>query len=45
VTLKEKFEIQFESPLKHQSFLGTLWDLNVPEDASLSVKLQVDKNE
>jgi hypothetical protein len=45
VSLKEEFEIQFESPLNHQSFLGTLWDLNVPEDASLSVKLQVDKNE
>ena len=45
VTLKEEFDIDFDSPMNHQSFLGTLWDLNVPEDASLSVKLEVDKNE
>jgi hypothetical protein len=45
VTLKEEFEIEFDSPVNHQSFLGTLWDLDVPEDASLSAKLEVNKHE
>jgi len=45
VTLNETFEITPDEPMTHNSFLALLWDLNVPENASLSVKLQVNKNE
>jgi len=45
VTLNETFEITPDEPMTHDSFLALLWDLSVPENASLSVKLQVDKNE
>jgi len=45
VTLNETFEIAPSEPMTHSSFLALLWDLSVPENATLSVKLQVDKNE
>jgi len=45
VTLDETFTVDTDEPLSRQSFLSLIWDLNVPERASLSVKLQVDKNE
>lgn len=45
VNLDETFEITPDEPLDHDSFLALLWDLKVPEKASLSVKMQVDKNE
>ena len=45
VSLDETLEITPDEPLDHSSFLALLWDLNVPENASLSVKLQVNKNE
>ena len=45
VSLDETFEITPDEPLDHSSFLALLWDLNVPKKASLSVKMQVDKNE
>ncbi|MCD2200162.1 ATP-binding protein [Halobacterium sp. KA-4] len=45
VSLSETFDIDADEPLSRQAFLSLLWDLNVPERASLSVKLQVDKNE
>ncbi len=45
VSLNETFEINPDEPLEHSSFLALLWDLHVPEKASLSVKMQVDKNE
>jgi hypothetical protein len=45
VTLNETFEITPGEPMTHDSFLALLWDLSVPENASVSVKLQVDKNE
>ena len=45
VALNEEFEITPDEPMTHNSFLALLWDLNVPKNASLSVKLQVNKNE
>lgn len=45
VSLDETFEITPDEPINHQSFLGLMWDLNVPENASLSVSLEVDKGE
>ena len=45
VHLDETFEVDPDEPISRQGFLSLLWDLNVPEKASLSVKLQVDKNE
>jgi len=45
VNLDETFEITPDEPLNHDSFLALLWDLKVPEKASLSVKMQVSKNE
>jgi len=45
VHLDEKFEVDPDDPISRQGFLSLLWDLNVPEKASLSVELQVDKNE
>lgn len=45
VTLDETFSIDTDEPISRQGFLSLLWDLNVPEQASLAVKLQVDKNE
>jgi len=45
VTLNETFDITPDEPMTHNSFLALLWDLNVPQNASLSVKLQVNKNE
>jgi len=45
VTIDETFEFTPEEPLSRQSFLSLVWDLSVPEKATLSVSLQVDKNE
>jgi len=45
VSLKETFTVTPDDPLNTQSFLGLIMDLNVPEQASLSVKLQVDKDD
>ncbi len=45
VMLDETFSIDTDEPISRQGFLSLLWDLNVPEQASLAVKLQVDKNE
>lgn len=45
VTLDETFEFTPNEPLSRQSFLSLVWDLSVPEKATLSVSLQVDKNE
>jgi predicted RNA-binding Zn-ribbon protein involved in translation (DUF1610 family) len=45
VTIHESFEFSPEEPLSRQSFLSLVWDLSVPEKATLSVSLQVDKNE
>ena len=45
VTLDETFEITPDNPLSRQSFLSLVWDLEVPEQASLSVSMEVDKDE
>ncbi|MFC7214297.1 DUF499 domain-containing protein [Saliphagus sp. GCM10025334] len=45
VVLDETFTLNPDEPISRQGFLSLLWDLNVPEQASLAVKLQVDKNE
>ncbi|MDL0144110.1 DUF499 domain-containing protein [Halobacterium salinarum] len=45
VTIDETFEFTPDEPLSRQSFLSLVWDLSVPEKATLSVSLQVDKNE
>ena len=45
VTLEETFEFDPDEPFSRQSFLSLVWDLSVPENASLSVSMQVDKNE
>lgn len=45
ISLDEEFEINPDEPLSRQSLLSLLWDLNVPEQASLSVSLQVNKHE
>ena len=45
VKIDETFEFTPEEPLSRQSFLSLVWDLSVPEKATLSVSLQVDKNE
>ncbi len=45
VTLNEELEITPDEPMTHNSFLALLWDLKIPENASISVKLQVNKNE
>ncbi len=45
VTLNETFEFDPDEPFSRQSFLSLVWDLSVPEKATLSVSLQVDKNE
>ncbi|MWV64050.1 DUF499 domain-containing protein [Halorubrum sp. JWXQ-INN 858] len=45
VTLNETFEFVPDEPLSRQAFLSLVWDLSVPEKATLSVSLQVDKNE
>jgi|GEM_PF-1258402 len=45
VTLEETFHIDPDDPLSKQAFLSLLWDLSVPEQASMSVSLQVNKNE
>ena len=45
VTIDEKIEFSPNEPLSRQSFLSLVWDLSVPEKATLSVSLEVDKNE
>lgn len=45
VTLDETFKIMPDNPMTQGSFLGLLSNLNVPEYASLSVKLKVNKSE
>jgi hypothetical protein len=45
VTLDETFNIDPDEPFSRQGFLSLVWDLNVPENASVSVSLQVDKDE
>jgi len=45
VTIDETLEFTPEEPLSRQSFLSLVWDLSVPEKATLAVSLQVDKNE
>lgn len=45
VTLDETFVFDPEEPLSRQSLLSLLWDLSVPEHASVSVSLQVNKDE
>lgn len=45
VTLNETFGIAPDEPFSRQAFLSLVWDLNVPENASFSVNLQVDKDE
>ncbi|WP_458210962.1 DUF499 domain-containing protein [Haladaptatus sp. NG-SE-30] len=45
VSLEETFTITPDDPMNKQSFLGLVMDLNVPEHASLSVKLKVNKGE
>jgi hypothetical protein len=45
VTLNETFDVAPDEPFSRQSFLSLVWDLNVPENASFAVSLQVDKDE
>lgn len=45
VTIDQTFEFTPEEPLSRQSFLSLVRDLSVSEKATLSVSLQVDKNE
>ncbi|ALG81906.1 ATPase AAA [Halanaeroarchaeum sulfurireducens] len=45
VSVNETFEVEPDEPFSRQSFLSLVWDLNVPEHASLDVSMQVDKNE
>lgn len=45
VTLDEKFNINPDKPFSRQGFLSLVWGLNVPENASISVSLEVDKDE
>ncbi len=45
VTVDEKIDINPNEPIAKQTFLSILWDLSVPEHASISVKAEVDKNE
>ena len=45
VTIDETFNFTPNEPMSRQSFLSLVWDLSAPEKATLSVSLQVDKNE
>lgn len=45
VTLDETFNINPDKPFSRQGFLSLVWELNVPENASISVSLEVDKDE
>ncbi len=45
VTVDETIDIDPNEPIAKQTFLSILWDLSVPEHASISVKAEVDKNE
>jgi hypothetical protein len=45
VTVDETFEFTPDEPLSRQSFLSLIWDLSVPERATLSASLQVANNE
>ncbi|MEZ3118183.1 hypothetical protein RYH80_19900 [Halobaculum sp. MBLA0147] len=45
ISVDETLEIEPDEALSRRSFLSLIWDLNVPENASLDVSMQVDKNE
>ncbi|MDS0297543.1 ATP-binding protein [Halogeometricum sp. S1BR25-6] len=45
VSLKQTFTFVLDESMNGQSFLGLMMDLNVPEHASLSVKLKVNKGD
>lgn len=45
VSLDETLTLSPDEPLSKQAFLSVLWDLSVPEHASFSVSMEVDKNE
>ncbi len=45
ISLEQTFELTPPEPLSKQAFLSLLWDLTVPEQATLAVQLQVAKNE
>lgn len=45
VSLEETFTIAPDEPINKQSLLGLIMDLNVPEHASLSISLKVDKDD
>ncbi len=45
VSLEETFTITPDKPMNKQSLLGLVMDLSVPEHASLSVKMKVNKDE
>jgi hypothetical protein len=45
VSLDETLVVDPDEPFSRDNLLSLLWDLNVPERASLDISLQVDKNE
>jgi hypothetical protein len=45
VELEETFTISPDDPLSKQGLLNVLWDLSVPERASISIRAEVTKNE
>jgi len=45
VSLDETLTVNPDEPLSRDNLLSLLWDLNVPERASLDISMQVDKNE
>jgi hypothetical protein len=45
VEVEETFDIDPDETLSRDNLLSLLWDLEVPEQASLKINMQVDKNE
>ena len=45
VSLDETLTVDPDEPLSRDNLLSLLWDLSVPERASLDISMQVDKNE
>lgn len=45
VSLDETLTVDPDEPLSRDNLLSLLWDLRVPERASLDISMQVDKNE
>ena len=45
VSLDETLTVDPDEPLSRDNLLSLLWDLSVPERASLNISMQVDKNE